>query len=156
MTDEAGIRLALAEAERGLKAGEPPFGVVIIAPDGEVLAAGYDTVRTAGDWTYHAEVETVRSACRRYGPNLIGATLYTTVEPCPMCFTSAWLANISAIVFGASMAEVHVATHGQQRELSIPADRINEMSPMPIHLRGGVLREECLALFHLPGGTIKI
>jgi tRNA(Arg) A34 adenosine deaminase TadA len=156
MTDELGIRLALAEAERGLKAGEPPFGVVITTSDGEVMAGGYDTVRAAADWTYHAEVETVRSACRRYGPDLTGCTLYTTVEPCPMCFTSAWLANISVIVFGASMAEVHAATHGQQRELSISADRINEMSPMPIQLRGGVLREECLALFHLPGGAPEI
>ncbi len=156
MTDELGIRLALAEAERGLKAGEPPFGVVITAPDGVVMASGYDTVRIAADWTYHAEVETVRSACRRYGPDLTGCTLYTTVEPCPMCFTSAWLASISVIVFGASMAEVHAVTHGKQRELSIPAERINEMSPMPIQLRGSVLREECLALFHLPGRVAKI
>lgn len=156
MTDEMGIRLALAEAERGLLAGEPPFGVAIIAPGGEVMAVGYDTVRTAGDWTYHAEIETVRAACRRYGPDLTGSTLYTTVEPCPMCFTAAWLAKISTIVFGASMAEVDAATAGQQRELAIPAKQINQMSPAPIQLRGGVLREECLALFHLPGAFAKV
>lgn len=73
-----------------------------------------------------------------------------------MCFTAAWLAKISTIVFGASMAEVDVATAGQQRELAIPAKQVNEMSPAPIQLRGGVLREECLALFHLPGAFAKI
>ncbi|HEX8310512.1 MAG TPA: nucleoside deaminase [Chthoniobacteraceae bacterium] len=154
MTDEAGMQLALAQAERGLAAGEPPFGVVIIAPDGTVVAAGFDTVRTARDWTYHAEIETVRAACRSYGPDLTGCTLFTTVEPCPMCFTSAWLARISRLVFGATMVEVDQVTDGQQRELDIPAGHINGMSPAPLELIGGVLRKDCVALFHRHGAVI--
>ncbi len=148
--DEALMRLALEQAMRALQTGEPPFGVVIAAADGAVLAAGYDTVRSTHDWTRHAEIETVRAACREHGPDLTGCTLVTTVEPCPMCFTSAWLARVSRVVFGATMAEVAAATAGAQRELSIPANRINELSPEPIELLGGVLAVECAALFRRP------
>jgi tRNA(Arg) A34 adenosine deaminase TadA len=147
MTDEVLMQLAIDQAVEALRAGEPPFGVVLVAGDGTVLAAGYDTVRGHGDWTRHAEIETVRAACRAYGPNLIGSTLVTTVEPCPMCFTAAWLARVSRVVFGASMADVFAATAGQQRELSIPTATINQLSPAPIQLDGGIRREECLAFF---------
>lgn len=141
------MQLALDQAAAGLRSGEPPFGAALVSRDGVVLAAGFDTVRGRGDWTRHAEIETVRAACRAHGPDLAGSTLVTTVEPCPMCFTSAWLARVSRVVFGASMADVAEATSGKQRELSIRATTINALSPEPITVTTGIRRGECLALF---------
>jgi tRNA(Arg) A34 adenosine deaminase TadA len=148
MTDETLMGHALRLAESALKIGEPPFGAIVVAPDGAILAAGHDTVCTSRDWTRHAEIEVVRTACRNHGPDLQGCALVTTVEPCPMCFTSAWLVRISRIVYGATMADVDSVTAGQQRELGVPAVSMNELSHEPLKLVGGVRREECLALFH--------
>jgi tRNA(adenine34) deaminase len=141
------MRLALEQAHYALEIGEPPFGAVIVTGDGDLITAGHDTVRSRRDWTRHAEIEAVRAACRGKRPDLSGYTLVTTVEPCPMCFTAAWLARISRIVFGATMAEVAEATAGSQRELRIPAQEINRLSGEPIQVEGGVLHEECVALF---------
>lgn len=97
--------------------------------------------------TRHAEVAAVRAACATRGPDLSGCTLYSTTEPCPMCFTAAWLARISRIVFGSIMLEVGAITGGQQREAAVPAATMNAMTGEEITLAGGVLREPCLELF---------
>jgi tRNA(Arg) A34 adenosine deaminase TadA len=64
-----------------------------------------------------------------------------------MCFTSAWLARVSRVVFGCTMDAVDSVTLGQQRELRIPASEVNARSGEPIALLGGVLAEACLKLF---------
>jgi tRNA(Arg) A34 adenosine deaminase TadA len=144
---ERGIGQALEVARRAQAIGEPPFGAVILGAQGTLIAEASDAVRAAGDLSQHAEVNVVRRACERLGPVLSGATLYTTVEPCPMCFTAAWLARIDRLVFGATMDQVHAATQGAQRELRIPALEMNRLSGEPIVLIGDILADACLALF---------
>ena len=131
-------------------AGEPPFGAIVVDNAGEVVAEAYDEVRRGADFSLHAEVNALRRACQRLGPDLSHCTLYTTVEPCPMCFTAAWLAHVQSIVFGTSMEAVFVATAGKQRELHVPAAQMNTLSGEPLDLRGGVLAEQCLRPFHSP------
>jgi biuret amidohydrolase len=138
---------ALALAERASLAGEPPFGALIANAGGDVVSEATDEVNAGGDFSLHAEVSAVRRACQVAGPNLAGHTLYTTVEPCPMCFTAAWLSRVGRIVFGASMAEVKAATRGAQRELLVEASHMNALSGEPLRLQAGVLAERCLALF---------
>jgi tRNA(adenine34) deaminase len=147
VSDEVLMRLALEQARYASQIGEPPFGAVVVDAKGNLIAAGHDTVRSRRDWTRHAEIEAVRAACRGKSPDLSGYTLVTTVEPCPMCLTAAWLARISRLVFGATMAEVAEATAGAQRELRIPAHEMNRLGGEPIQVEGGVLREECVAPF---------
>jgi nicotinamidase-related amidase/tRNA(Arg) A34 adenosine deaminase TadA len=145
--DEALMARAIGLAERAQLAGEPPFGALIVNARGELVSQAADEVQAGRDFSLHAEVSAVRRACRAVGPSLEGHTLYTTVEPCPMCFTAAWLARVERIVFGASMAQVKEATRGAQRELLVEAARMNELSGQPLQLRAGVLAERCLALF---------
>jgi tRNA(Arg) A34 adenosine deaminase TadA len=133
--------------------GEPPFGAIVVDGAGVVVAEAGDEVRRGRDFSLHAEVNVVRRACQQIGPDLSELTLYTTVEPCPMCFTAAWLARVQAIVFGTSMEAVFVATGGKQRELHVPAAQLNTLSGEPLVLRGGVLAEQCLRLFQDPAGT---
>jgi len=132
--------------------GEPPFGALLVNSSGEIVAEASDEVRRGGDFSLHAEVNVVRRACQKLGPDLSDCTLYTTVEPCPMCFTSAWLAHVHGIVFGASMEAVFLATGGQQRELRVPAAQMNALSGEPLVLRNGVLAQRCLAPFQ---GTVR-
>jgi len=142
------IRRAIAVARAAQHAGEPPFGALVVDPSGHIYAEASDEVRLRVDFTQHAEVNAVRRACQSRGRSyLSGLTLYTTVEPCPMCFTAAWLSRISRVVFGTSMEAVRDVTLGAQRELLISAERMNELSGAPLELVGGVLAEECLAPF---------
>jgi tRNA(adenine34) deaminase len=111
------------------------------------VAEDTDQVTATGDMTQHAEINVVRLACKAVGPDLTGYTLYTTVEPCPMCFTSAWLAKVSRVVFGCTMDAVDAVTTGQQRELRLSAGAVNAQSGEPLQLLSGVLSGDCLSLF---------
>jgi tRNA(Arg) A34 adenosine deaminase TadA len=147
MNDFEGMDKALHEARAAVAAGEPPFGAVIVDREGKVVSATRDRIREFNDLTRHAEIEAVRQACAAAGPDLSGFTLYTTCEPCPMCFTAAWLARVSRIVWGSTMSEVAAVMGPLQRELSVPAEKMNELGGNQVAVLGGVRADECLALF---------
>lgn len=151
MTDDHGIGLALTLARAAHISGEPPFGAVIVDPKGRVLASTTDAVQAFRDMTRHAEIEAVRIACAAAGPDLTGCVLYTSCEPCPMCFTAAWLAHVSRIVWGCSMADVAAVMGAGQRELAVPAAHMNELGGNQLELQGGVRSAECLELFKAAG-----
>lgn len=99
--DEVYMRLALAEAEEAARLGEIPIGAVIVEGD-EVLATGHNLRETLHDPTAHAEVVALRRAAQnRRSWRLTGATLYVTIEPCPMCAGALVLARIARLVYGA-------------------------------------------------------
>ncbi len=80
------MRLALAQAELAYQADEVPVGAVLVSPAGEVLAAAHNRTEAAGDPTAHAELLCIRQAAAAAGGwRLLEATLYVTLEPCPMC-----------------------------------------------------------------------
>lgn len=144
--DLAWMRAAIGEARAGAAEGEPPFGAVIVDDGGREVARAHDRVNGLRDMTRHSEIEAVRAACAARGPDLSGCTLYATTEPCAMCFTSAWLARVSRIVYGCTMAEV-AAVVPSQREVTVPVTAMNAGTAEPLVLEGGVLAEECLAMF---------
>jgi tRNA(adenine34) deaminase len=146
------MRLALDAALSAQAAGEPPFGALVVGPGGEPLALTADSVVAARDLTQHAETNAVRLAASRRGPDLAGCTLYATCEPCPMCFTAAWLARIDRLVIGCTMAEVQAATGGAQRELVVPAAEMNRLGGGTMAIVYGVLAADCLAPFTAPRG----
>jgi tRNA(Arg) A34 adenosine deaminase TadA len=145
--NESLMMRALTLARQARRSGEPPFAALVVDPEGRVVSEATDEVERGGDFTLHAEIGAVRRACRARGRDLTGHSLYTTVEPCPMCFTAAWLARIGRIVFGCSMAAVSTATRGAQRELLFEAERLNALSGGSVVLETGVLGALCLALF---------
>ena len=76
--------------------------------DGEVLAQEKNAVAESRDPTAHAEITAIRQACARLGrPDLRGATLYSTLQPCGMCTMAAIWAKIGRIVYGAGRSDVH-------------------------------------------------
>ena len=96
------MRLALAEAQRGLEAGEVPVGAVVVR-DGAILGRAHNAPIGLADPTAHAEIIALREAGRRLGNHrLPGATLYVTVEPCPMCCGAALHARVARVVYGAA------------------------------------------------------
>ncbi len=91
------VCLALENAD----AGQHPFGALVVR-NGEVLGTGVNATLRDSDPTAHAEVEAIRAACRRLGsPDLTGATVVSSCEPCPMCQAAATLVGVSRIVYAA-------------------------------------------------------
>lgn len=101
-SDEGYMREALALARRAAALGEVPVGAVVVW-DGEIAGRGYNRRETEKNALAHAELEAIGEACRRLGGwRLWKATLYVTLEPCPMCAGAAVNARIARVVFGAA------------------------------------------------------
>ena len=95
------MREALAEARRGAEAGEVPVGAIVVS-DGVVVSRAHNAPISRRDPTAHAEVLAIRTAAESVGNyRLTGATLYATLEPCPMCCGAALHARIARVVYGA-------------------------------------------------------
>lgn len=145
------LRHAIAVSEAARLQGELPFGAVIVAADGAVLAEACSTEISEGDWTCHAETNAVRLAAPRHdAARLSGATIYASSEPCAMCATAIHLAGIRRIVFGLSEPQLRRMLAGRAdtvglglscREVLAPA------TPLPSIL-GPCLEEEAAAPHH--------
>jgi tRNA(adenine34) deaminase len=95
------MREALVEARRGFVAGEVPVGALVVV-DGAVVARAHNEPVALADPTAHAEVLALREAARKLGNyRLVGAALFATVEPCPMCCGAALHARVARVVYGA-------------------------------------------------------
>ena len=96
MTDADYMDMALREAEEAFARGDWPVGSVLVR-DGVVLATGQNRQNTEHDVTWHAEFD----AMRRAGfDRVAGATVYSTMEPCPMCAGAMKQARIARLVLG--------------------------------------------------------
>lgn len=101
MTDDELMALAIEEAQRATEHGDIPIGALVVL-DGEIISRGHNQREHLGDPTAHAEVLAIRAAADALGHSrLDGATLVSTLEPCPMCAGAAWLARVDRVVFGA-------------------------------------------------------
>ena len=137
--DEALMRAALEEARRGLRAGEVPVGAVVVH-DGGIVARAHNAPIALNDPTAHAEILALREAGRKRGNyRLMGAALYVTVEPCPMCCGAALQARVARVVYGAADPKAG-AVESLHRLLDDA--RFNHR----VEAVGGVLAGECGAL----------
>jgi tRNA(adenine34) deaminase len=99
--DTEAMDLALVEAQRAGAAGEVPVGAVILV-DGRVVGAAGNQREALQDPTAHAEIVALRqAAAARRSWRLSDATMYVTLEPCPMCAGALVAARLGRLVFGA-------------------------------------------------------
>ena len=98
--DKEYMREAIRLADESVKNGGGPFGAVIVK-DGEIIAGSANSVTRDNDPTAHAEVNTIRQACRKLGTfDLSDCVIYTSCEPCPMCLGAIYWAHIKCIYYG--------------------------------------------------------
>ena len=143
--------IALARAGERLPGGAA-IGCVIVR-DGRILAEGHNEVEWRHDPTAHAEIVAMRRACETLGADdLRGATLYSTLQPCGMCSMASIWAKIGRIVYGAERDQVH-RMYFEDRHLDT-MDFIADAFRDDIALRGGLLAEECAALYARPDADV--
>lgn len=91
---------ALQLAEQAAREGEIPVGAVVVK-DGEIIGKGYNQIERLQDPTAHAEILALTAACTTLESKYLhGATLYVTMEPCPMCAGALVWSKIDRLVFG--------------------------------------------------------
>ncbi len=130
---------ALAEARLALASGEVPVGAVVVL-DGEIIGRGHNQRETQKDPTAHAEMLAIREAARYLNRwRLTNATLYVTLEPCPMCAGVIVNARLRRLVFGAydskAGAVISLMNLVQDR-------RLNHF----VEVYDGICQDECAAL----------
>ncbi|SIR69005.1 tRNA-adenosine deaminase [Domibacillus enclensis] len=134
--DEFFMNLAIEEAKKAERLGEVPIGAVIVK-NNDVIASGHNLRETTQNAVTHAELLAIEKACEAAGSwRLEGATLYVTLEPCPMCSGAILLSRVERVVYGAVDPKAGCA--GTLMNL-LDDDRFNhrcEVVP-------GVLAEEC-------------
>lgn len=132
------MQLALAEARKAAARGEVPVGAVLVH-EGRVLARGHNLSVGRSDPTAHAEIVVIRKAARKISNyRLTDATLYVTVEPCPMCLGAIIQARIRRLVYGAEDPKAGAVVS----RLSFSLDQANHRP----EISGGLSREECVQL----------
>lgn len=99
--------LALDLARKSAEQGNRPLGSLLVDADGSVLAQAGNRVYTDFDPTSHGEMNVIREACGKLKrTELSGTTVYTTLEPCPMCCWAIIESRVSTVVIGARHAEI--------------------------------------------------
>ena len=135
------MQLALEDARAAMRAGNRPIGSVIVR-DGEILARAGNTMFTDHDPSAHAEVAVLRVACSRLRTvELPGSTLYTSVEPCPMCLWALLEAKVARLVMGGRYASI-----GGYRLGRYTVESFLEFMDRKLEVVTGVLQAECEAL----------
>jgi tRNA(adenine34) deaminase len=151
--DRSWMRRAIELARQG-EAGEGtnPIGCVLVR-DGVVLAEACNEVDLLHDPTAHAEIVAMRRAgAKLQCHELRGVVLYTTLQPCGMCTMASIWAKLGRIVFGAGRDDVH-PMYFEDRHLDT-LDFIRDAFRDDLTLQGGVLAEECAALYVPPEAKV--
>lgn len=142
-----GMKAALAEARLAVNMGEFPYGAVVINPDGEIVSRAQDMVLRRGDATSHAEMEAVRAAVVKLGPELSGCALVSNVEPCAMCATAAWWAKISIIAYGLSQVKLFAVRPDSMEEPGLSLEEAFYPFKRRVEIVPDLLHAESIALW---------
>ncbi|MGI5162357.1 nucleoside deaminase [Microbispora sp. CA-102843] len=101
--DEKFLRRAIGLAAEARAGGNPPFGSLLVGPDGDVLAEERNTSLTESDITAHPELKLARWAARELGlAAAAGVTMYTSCQPCGMCAGAIERSGLGRVVFALS------------------------------------------------------
>lgn len=123
MTHEELMREAIRLSVENIENGGGPFGAVI-ARNGEIVATGVNRVTANNDPTAHAEVSAIRAACAKFQTfDLSGCEIYTSCEPCPMCFGAIYWAHLDKMYYGNDKSDASKAGFDDSfiyQELELP------------------------------------
>ncbi len=149
MNDEDFMKLAFAAAQRARENGNPPFGAVLVDPEGAVVLEAMNTIASERDCTGHAETNLMRKASRRFGPGALqDYAMYTSAEPCCMCTAAAFWAGVGRIVFGLSSPRLKsLLGEGRPPSLDLTCREVIARGQRDIEVVGPLLADEAASVF---------
>ena len=140
MNDEYYMRLAIKEARKAVTKGEWPVGCVIEYEE-KIISSAHNLSHLSSYKLAHAEIIALRKADKVLRNNYHKATLYTTFQPCPMCFGAAIVYKIKRIVSGCD------ANNSGGFCLFEHLPKYYQQDKFKIKTTTGILEKECLELF---------
>lgn len=147
-TDTRHLRKAIAWACMARARGNRPFGAVIAAQDGTVLAEAYCNSTGTGDCTAHAEINALRQLNPDLGHHVLEqATLYSSAEPCAMCAGAIFWSGIGRVVYGIDTARLRRfrGRDSAQHLMDMPCRTVFATASRTIECIGPVLITEASA-----------
>ena len=138
------MEIAIAEAYRGIERGHGgPFGACLVL-GAEVLATGHNEVLKSNDPTRHAEICAItRAAKHMSSPHFKRCEIYSTTEPCVMCFAAIHWAQIPRLYFGTTVGDVKRLGFN---ELVVSNQTLKRLGKSKVNVTAGVMRDECREL----------
>lgn len=138
------MQMAIDKAREGIKQGQTPFAACIVL-NGIPLVCNHNMVFNTTDITAHAEIYAIRNACLKTNSIFLDeCEIYSTTEPCPMCFTAIHWAKVKKIVYGTSIKE---AQQFGFNELAISNQQMKKLGQTNIEIIEGFMKDECSQLF---------
>ena len=138
------MKLAFESALKGIRNKEGgPFGATIVCKN-KIMAVTHNTVLLDKDPTAHAEINAIRKVAAIKGIDLSDCVIYSTTEPCPMCFSAIHWAKIPKVVYGTKVQDA--AKYGFN-EMHLSNAQIKLIAHLDIELIGDFMREDGLKLF---------
>ena len=132
------MNLALERARTAGVRGDRPIASIIVR-DGEILGIAQNTMFSDFDPSAHAEIAAIRQVCARLKTvELAGSTLYSTLEPCPMCLWAMLEARVGTLVMGGTYAGLGRTDLGRYSVESFLA-----YTDRSLEIVTGVLQREC-------------
>jgi tRNA(adenine34) deaminase len=142
------MREVFAVARRARARGNRPFGAMLVAGNGAVLAVAENSQVTEEQILAHAEMNLLRRAVREFTPDILAtATLYTSAEPCAMCAGAIFWSGVGRLVFGLSGDRLHRMSGFSPRMLVASARDVLAGAGLQIEIVGPVFESEAEAIF---------
>ncbi len=130
MDDAKFLQVAIEKSKESVALGGFPVGVIIVK-NGEILASGISNGKQLNDPTSHAETAAIREACQKLQTrDLRKVVLYSSLEPCMMCFSASIWASVPKIVYACSRERVSQQHYEGKHDLN----SINRLTRHPIEL----------------------
>jgi tRNA(Arg) A34 adenosine deaminase TadA len=143
------LREAIALAAAARAAGRHPFGALVAAADGTVLARAGNESAAGEDPTAHAETVAIRRAAAAHGTAaLAGGALVTSAEPCAMCAGAVYWSGLSRVVYGLSERRLRSITgaHPENPTLDLPCRTVFASGQRAVEVTGPLLEDEAAAV----------
>jgi tRNA(Arg) A34 adenosine deaminase TadA len=147
-THEAHMREVFAVARRARAHGNRPFGALLVAGNGAVLAAAENSQITDEQVFAHAEMNLLQRAVQQFTPDVLAtSTLYTNAEPCAMCAGAIFWSGITRLVYGLSGDRLHQMSGFSPQMLVASARDVLARTGRQVEIIGPIFEAEAEALF---------
>lgn len=141
------LRRAIELSAEARESGNPPFGSLLLGPDGTVLAEERNTEYTGNDISAHPEFKLAVWAGRELDPETAaGTTMYTSCENCAMCTAALLRSGIGRVVYAMSAERLGTIRGAKPGDLKLPLREVVSRGNRDVDVVGPLIEDESAAI----------